>query len=83
MPRDTEQAVIFLSPVRVGDLFYGAPSEIRAWIRGCPADEACLVPVEVPVQRGGLSTHTNGMAQVWGRTDHTDDRRSRRWTRRR
>ena len=72
MTRDTEQPVIFLHQVKVGDLFYSAPSEIRAWIRGCPADEARLVPIEVPVRRGGRSTHVNRMARARVRANPTD-----------
>jgi hypothetical protein len=72
MTRDTEQTVILLHQVRIGDLIYGAPSETRAWILTSPADEACLQPVEVAVQHGGLSTHTNDLAQVGVRGDHTD-----------
>jgi hypothetical protein len=80
---DSEEAVIFLHQVKMGDLFYSGPVDVRAWICGGRADEACLVPVEVPIQRGGLSTHTNGTAQGRGRTDPADDRRPGRWTRRR
>ncbi|HUT20786.1 MAG TPA: hypothetical protein VM366_16640 [Anaerolineae bacterium] len=83
MSQDSEEAVIFLHQVKMGDLFYSGPVDVRAWIRGWPVHEACLVPVEVPVQRGGASTHTNGMAQGSGRTDHGDDRRPRRWAGRR
>jgi hypothetical protein len=71
MTRDTEQPVIFLHQVKVGDLFYNAPSEIRAWIRG-PADGARLQPAEVPVRRGGRSTHVNRMARVRVRANRTD-----------
>ena len=72
MTRDTEQTVIFLHQVKVGDPFYCTPSEVRAWMRGWPAHEACLQPVEVPVRRGGRSTHRNGMAQVRVRANRTD-----------
>jgi len=72
MPRDTEQAVIYLRQVKIGDSFYSGPSEVRVWMRGWPAHEACLQPVEVPVRRRGRSTHRNGMAQVRVRANRTD-----------
>jgi len=72
MTRDTERTVIVLNQVKVGDLFYCTPSEVRAWIRLSPAGNACRPTADVPVQRGGLSTHMNGMVQVWVRADHTD-----------
>jgi hypothetical protein len=72
MPRDYEQAVIFLHSVRMGDRLYSGPSEVRAWVRGWPAEETCLQPIEVPGQRAGLGTHANDLAPIWGRAGRTD-----------
>jgi hypothetical protein len=73
MARDTERTAVFLHQVKIGDVFYCTPSDVRAWIRACPADETRPRSVEVPVQRGGLRTHMNGMAHVWVRpVDGTD-----------
>jgi hypothetical protein len=74
MPRDTEQAVIYLRQVRIGDSFYSGPTEVRAWMRGWPTDEGRLQPVKVPVQRGRRGTQMNGKAQVWVRPGDEIDR---------
>jgi len=67
MSRDTKRTVVFLHQVKIGDVFYCSPSEVRAWTRASPADETCPRSLEVSVQRDGLRTHMNGMAQVWVR----------------
>jgi len=61
MPRDTEQAVICLHSVRIGDMLYSGLSEVRARMRGRPAGESRLKPVE----RAGQRAHPNGVLEVW------------------
>ena len=72
MAQDAQLTVVFLHQVEAGQRFYCTPAEKRDWIRLSPAGNACRPTAEVPVQRGGLSTHMNGMVQVWVRADHTD-----------
>ncbi len=68
MTRDAELTTIFLHQVKIGQLFYRAPLERRAWIRLCPAGGA-EPSANVPVQRGGLNTSMNSMSHVWVRAD--------------
>lgn len=69
MSRDTEMTVMFLHQVKPGDLFHCGPSEAREWMRERYDGRRRRELVEVPVQRRGLHTHMNGMAQVWVRRD--------------
>jgi hypothetical protein len=70
MTRDPELTVVFLHQVEVGQLFYCAPAETRAWVRLPSAGMGCRPSTEVLVQRDGLTTHMNGMSQVWVRAKH-------------
>lgn len=65
MAQNTHLTVVFLHQVHAGQPFYCTPSEKRAWIRLPPADQVSGSTLEVPVQRGHLSMHMNGMVQVW------------------
>jgi hypothetical protein len=72
MARDAQLTVVFLHQVEAGQRFYCTPVEKRDWIRLSPAGQAYRPNREVPVQRGSLSTHMNGMVQVWVRADQAD-----------
>ena len=74
MSGDTEMTIMFLHQVKPGDLFYSGPSEACAWMRECYDEGRRRELVEVPVQRRGLHTHMNGMAQVWVRRDEATGR---------
>ena len=65
MAQEPHLTVVFLHQVAAGQPFYCARSETRAWIRLPPADPNGGPTLEVPVQRGRLSMHMNGMVQVW------------------
>lgn len=65
MAHDTQLTAVFLHQVEAGQQFYCTRSENRAWIRLPAAGPAHGLTLEVPVQRGGLCMHMNGMVQVW------------------
>jgi hypothetical protein len=67
--QDTHLTVVFLHQVIAGQPFYCTPSEKRTWIRLRSADQVYGPTTEVPVQRGCLSMHMNGMVQVWVRAE--------------
>jgi hypothetical protein len=70
MAQDPELTVVFLHQVEEGQLFYCAPAERRPWVRIPPTGKNHRTSGEVPVQRDGLTTHMNGMSQVWVRAKH-------------
>jgi hypothetical protein len=65
MAHDGELTTVFLHQVEAGQTFYCTRSETRAWERLPATSPAHGLGLEVPVRRGGLSMHMNGMVQVW------------------
>lgn len=72
MPRDYEQALICLRSVRIGNQSYSGPSEIRAWVRGWPAEDAYRHTGAAPTQREGLASHGTGTGPLWLRIGSAD-----------
>jgi len=65
MAENGERTTVFLHQVEAGQTFYCTRSETRAWKRLPSTRSEHGLALEVPVQRGGLSMHMNGMVQVW------------------
>jgi len=70
MAQDPELTVVFLHQVEVGQPFYCTPAEKHAWVRLSPTGKNGRPSCEIPVQRDGLTTHMNGMSQVWVQPEH-------------
>jgi len=70
MAQNPELTVVFLHQVEAGQTFYCTPAEKRAWVRLSPAGQNGRASCEIPVQRDGLTTHMNGMSQVWVQPEH-------------